>query len=318
VSHELRSPLTALHGEIEVALRNQRSPEEYRRVLRSSLEEIDRMIELTEELLLVTRAEARLVEAQRAPTDVNALVRAALDRQRARLDAKELVVEASLAAPDAGVDAGLFAALVARLIDNAVKFAPPGGRVRVATERYDGGLRLAVEDSGDGIAEEDLPHVFDPFFRADQARTSGSGTGLGLTLAVGEDDEVDGHLADELLQLGLGDDRDAGGIRRAGELGRVAPTGDARDLGGGEGHDLDGRVVTVDDVEVMEVATRRAHDHDACPMHGGSLLWGSPDAPRAGRGLPRPCVARAIRARAVRHEAPGRTSGRRRIGPIGL
>jgi signal transduction histidine kinase len=184
VSHELRSPLTALHGEIEVALRNQRSPEEYRRVLRSSLEEIDRMIELTEELLLVTRAEARLVEAQRAPTDVNALVRAALDRQRARLDAKELAVEESLAAPDAGVDAGLFAALVARLIDNAVKFAPPGGRVRVATERYDGGLRLAVEDSGDGIAEEDLPHVFDPFFRADQARTSGSGTGLGLTLAA--------------------------------------------------------------------------------------------------------------------------------------
>jgi two-component system OmpR family sensor kinase len=184
VSHELRTPLTALRGEIEVALRSVRSADDYRRVLRSALEEIDRLIELTEELFLVTRAEARLIAPERQTTDVNAVVRDALGRLRERVAEKGLTVEQSLAAPPVSIDPRLFAALAARLLDNAVKFTPEGGRVRVMTQAHDGGLRFAVEDSGHGIAVDDLPHVFDPFFRADQARTRGGGTGMGLTLAA--------------------------------------------------------------------------------------------------------------------------------------
>src|SRR5581483_6523043 len=85
VSHELRSPLTALRGEIEVALRAERTPREYQRVLHSALEEIDRLTEMSDELLLVTRAEARLLEADRKPTDVNALVERELAAVAARL-----------------------------------------------------------------------------------------------------------------------------------------------------------------------------------------------------------------------------------------
>lgn len=184
VSHELRTPLTALRGEIEVALRKVRSPEDYERVLRSVLEEIEGMVELTEELLLVTRADANLVQAERTPVQVDTLVREAIDRLGHRLQSKGLHVELDLAAPSAPVDGVLFARLVEHVIENALTHSPPKGRIRVATESSAGALRLTVEDSGPGIAPEHLPHLFDPFYRADEARTRGDGFGLGLTVAA--------------------------------------------------------------------------------------------------------------------------------------
>src|SRR5437764_3251835 len=96
VSHELRSPLTALRGEIEVALRAERSPREYQRVLRSSLEEIDRLTVMSEDLLLITRAAAGLLAARWVPTDVNALIRGELEGIRGRIEAKQLTVSTVL------------------------------------------------------------------------------------------------------------------------------------------------------------------------------------------------------------------------------
>lgn len=184
VSHELRSPLTALRGEIEVALRSERSPQDYERVLRSSLEEVDRVIDLTEELLLVTRADAHLIQPQREATDVNALVRRALAGLWRPVAAKALVIDEALTAPPVAVDPGLIAQMVERLLDNAVKFTPVDGHLRVATAPLGAGVRFSVENSGTGIAPEHLPHLFDPFFRADQARTRDTGLGLGLTVAA--------------------------------------------------------------------------------------------------------------------------------------
>ncbi len=186
VSHELRSPLTALRGEIEVALRAERTPRDYQRVLRSGLEEIDRLTTMSDDLLLITRAEARLLAPQRVPTDVNAMVRRALDGLRGRIEEKELTVDESFTQEGADIplDPDLVARLLAHLLDNAVKFTPVGGRMVVATEPMTGGVRLAVEDSGPGIAPADLPHVFEPFYRADQARSRGTGAGLGLALAA--------------------------------------------------------------------------------------------------------------------------------------
>jgi two-component system OmpR family sensor kinase len=184
VSHELRTPLTALRGEIEVTLRKVRAPEDYQRALRSVLEEIESMVELTEELLLVTRADANLVPAERHPVEVDTIVREAVDRLAPRLQGKGVRVELDLAAPLARVDGVLLARLVDHLLENAMMHAPPKGRVHVTTVASDGGLRLAVHDSGPGIAEEDLPHLFEPFYRADEARTRGAGFGLGLTVAA--------------------------------------------------------------------------------------------------------------------------------------
>src|SRR5438876_195625 len=136
VSHELRTPLTALRGEIEVALRAPRSQREYERVLRSGLEEIERLTELSEDLLLVTRAEARLVSARRVPTHFERLVADRLERLRRRFEERDLAVEPSLRAARSGVliDPELIGRLVDHLLENALQFTPLGGTIRVQLE----------------------------------------------------------------------------------------------------------------------------------------------------------------------------------------
>jgi two-component system OmpR family sensor kinase len=187
VSHELRSPLTAVRGEIEVALRADRSPREYQRVLHSVLEEIDRMSTMAEELLLITRADVGLIQAQREPTDVGGLVTASLARLRDRIEEKGLRVELPAGGSNGSIpwiDRLLVGRLVDELLDNAVRFSDYEGRIIVRTETLPGRVRLVVEDTGPGIQPEDLPHIFDPYYRADQARTRGTSTGLGLTTAA--------------------------------------------------------------------------------------------------------------------------------------
>jgi len=190
VSHELRTPLTALRGEIEVALRAPRSQREYERVLRSGLEEIERLTELSEDLLLVTRAEAHLVSAQRVATDVERLVGERLDRLRQRFAERDLSVAGTLRVPQPTVlvDPELMVRLVDHLLENALQFTPVGGTIQVRLEPIPagGGLRFAVENSGPRIAAADLPYLFEPFYRADPARTrtDGGGTGLGLALVA--------------------------------------------------------------------------------------------------------------------------------------
>jgi two-component system OmpR family sensor kinase len=187
VSHELRTPLTALRGEIEVALRADRSPREYQRVLHSALEEIDRMTTMTEELLLISRADAGLITPQREPLEIDTVIAVALDRLRHRIEEKDLRVEYVPAASDGRstlLDRTLVARLVDELLENAVTYSDPGGRIIVHHECLPDRVRLVVEDTGPGIAAKDLPHLFEPYFRADQARTRGAGTGLGLTSAA--------------------------------------------------------------------------------------------------------------------------------------
>lgn len=186
VSHELRTPLTALRGEIEVTLRSERSPREYQRVLGSALEEIERMTTMTEELLLINRVESRQLTPRRAPTDLLVIARQALDALRHRIAAKELRADC-VAAPDSAcpeVDAELMRRLVDELLDNAITYSEFGGSVTLRVESAPRVQRLVVEDTGPGIAAADLPHLFEPYFRADQARTRGAGTGLGLTAAL--------------------------------------------------------------------------------------------------------------------------------------
>lgn len=188
VSHELRTPLTALRGEIEVALRAERSPREYQRVLRSGLEEIDRLTTMCEDLLLITRADARLLRLHRTPTNVRALIDRSLDSLHRRIEEKDLSVgRAGRGGDGASVDPELVARVVDHLLDNAVTHTPPGGRIDVGVEEAgSGGVKLIVANSGSRIAAEDLPHLFEPFYRADTSRTRGDdgGTGLGLAMVA--------------------------------------------------------------------------------------------------------------------------------------
>ena len=184
-SHELRSPLTALRGELEVARRRDRSGEEYRRVLDSALEEVDRLARLVDDLLMLARADAGAAPAR--PRDARLATVAARVVERLAPSAHEREVELTL---DAGSDTtgrfdpDLMERLLWNLVENALRYTPRGGRVAVGAHAHGDELELVVDDTGPGIPADMRTLVFDRFYRADDSRTQGpeSGTGLGLSM----------------------------------------------------------------------------------------------------------------------------------------
>lgn len=184
-SHELRSPLTALRGEIEVALRREREPEEYRRVLGSNLEEIARLTRITDDLLTLARSDAGVLRPSKESFDVRELAMRGVERLRLRAEQKgvalslrtggDMLVEA---------DPGLLGQVMWNLAENALKFTPPGGAIEIEVVHVGGDLDIAVTDSGRGLGAHP-ERIFDRFYRADASRTPGeesSGTGLGLAI----------------------------------------------------------------------------------------------------------------------------------------
>jgi two-component system OmpR family sensor kinase len=188
-SHELRSPLTAMWGELEVALRREREPAEYRAALESTLEEVQRLSHITEDLLTLARSDAGALTPSPEPTDIAEIVRRTVDRLRARAEGKGVSLAADA---DDGVvthvDPHLLSQVVWNLTDNAVKFTPPGGCVRVGVHARAGRdpTRIEVSDTGPGLGPEPR-RVFERFYRHDQARSrapDASGTGLGLAIVA--------------------------------------------------------------------------------------------------------------------------------------
>jgi two-component system OmpR family sensor kinase len=185
-SHELRTPLTVLRGELEVALRRERTPEEYIRVLRISLGEAERLSRLAEDLMTLTRSEAGAQRLQLQEDDLAERARQAASRLSRQ--AREKGIETRGPSPRAvraEFDPDLMDRVIWNLVSNAIKFTPVGGRVDVKVREEGGWVVLEVADTGPGIPPDKLDAVFDRFFRIDEARTTGaetSGTGLGLAI----------------------------------------------------------------------------------------------------------------------------------------
>ena len=184
IAHELRTPVNNMRIEVEVALGKARSLEEYRETLGSCLEECQRLGRIIDSLLFIARAEDPRTQVNREQVDVGR----ELERVREFYEAPatEAGVELSVRCAQqttAMLDRTLFQRAVSNLVANAVRHTPRGGRVSVSAARENGELRVEVADSGVGIASEDLPHIFDRFYRADRARTNASGN-LGLGLAI--------------------------------------------------------------------------------------------------------------------------------------
>lgn len=184
VSHELKTPLTILKGELELALKKARTAGEYAAVLQSNLEETEKMSRLVGDLLTLARFDNRDVKLERSPADLAELLRKAA-ASLAGVAAKAgvtLRVEAEDGLPQPEADAGQLSRLLLNLLDNAVKFSPAGGTVRAEVYKEGGAPAVRVSDPGPGIPAADLPHIFKRFYRADSSRSS-AGFGLGLAIA---------------------------------------------------------------------------------------------------------------------------------------
>lgn len=183
-SHELRSPLTAMRGEIEVALRREREPDEYREVLRSTLEEVGRLSHTSQELLTLARSDARTLVAVPQDVDASEVVGHVVDRMSPVAAARGVTLHLRSSQPlEATVDPEILGRIAWNLVDNAVRHAESSVDVSLATDGD--GLGLVVSDDGPGLGDLESDALFERFFRGDPARTpdvAGGGTGLGLAI----------------------------------------------------------------------------------------------------------------------------------------
>jgi signal transduction histidine kinase len=186
-SHELKTPLTLIRADAEVVLYRRRLNEEDRRLVEHALAETERMGAVLSDLLLVARLDAGKLEVSEKPFDLAAALSEEAERFGAKAAAKEVRLDmlATGELPARG-DAKRTRQILAVLLDNAVRFTPPGGCITVAGRSRDRWTEATVTDTGPGIAPEHLSRIFDRFYRGEAARTrseAGGGTGLGLAIA---------------------------------------------------------------------------------------------------------------------------------------
>jgi heavy metal sensor kinase len=184
LAHELRTPLAALRGEIELALGRLDANDENRDRLASQIEEIDRLKRLIEQILTLARAEAGQIPLTFAPLDAGELAESLVEQLEPVAQARGIALTCERAGGAAvSADGEWLRRLLINLLDNALKFTKAGGRVAVSVAPAGDRVTIAVRDTGVGIAPADRRHLFERFFRADPSRSSATeGTGLGLSL----------------------------------------------------------------------------------------------------------------------------------------
>jgi heavy metal sensor kinase len=184
-SHELRNPLATMQNTIEVVLAQARTVDEQRGALESLDEDLGRLRRIVEDLLLLARADNGRLSLEREPVRLDGLVQALVETYQAQ--AQEQGVAMTVDAPgraEVSGDERWLCQLVGNLLDNALKFTPPGGRVQVEVLSRPDAVRLSVRDSGPGIPEASLDRVFERFYQADRSRTRTRRPGAGLGLAI--------------------------------------------------------------------------------------------------------------------------------------
>src|SRR5688500_6324813 len=193
VSHELRTPLTSIRSVVGVELRGHRDDAAYRGIIGSMLEEADRLATLVDRLLTLSRAETRQAPVSAEPVDLAELAENVVAHLGVLAEEKgqSLVVEQGGGADAIGDRLAIRQALI-NLLDNAIKFTPAGGDIRIRLSETPEGATIDVIDSGPGVAPDHRARIFDRFYRADWMEAAG--TGLGLSIARGEVETAGGHL----------------------------------------------------------------------------------------------------------------------------
>ncbi len=185
VSHELRTPITAIRGQLEVALFTAKSDEQYRDAIVDALQDIDRLSQIVRALLLLSQAESGQLTLQKSRLDLGDVVRDLVEQFQIPAEAEKVRLKAVVNGEcPADVDRVQIERMITNLLSNAIKFTPEGGEVRVILRSYPDLAEIIVEDTGSGIAKEYLPHIFDRFYRVPgQGSAPGPDQGLGLGLS---------------------------------------------------------------------------------------------------------------------------------------
>lgn len=188
VSHELRTPLTILRGELETMAQDRSSDPESIEMIGNSLEEIDRLARIVDQLLVISRLDAGQAGIEREPVDLGKLAETTAEQLRLLMDEKGIAVKFAV---EPGVvvsgDRLRLKQILVNLLDNAIKYVPENGTIEVIVREEAGHGLLAVSDTGIGISPAELPLIFDRFYRADKARrraTGGAGLGLSIVKAI--------------------------------------------------------------------------------------------------------------------------------------
>lgn len=189
ISHDLRTPLSAVEGSLSSLLEAETNGLQMDRetrldLLENATEEAERLNRLVGNLLDMTRIEAGALRIRRRPCDVQDLIGTALTQFQRRLQDRKVSTHIASDIPEVEMDFVLIEQVLERLLDNAVKYSPPGSEINVEAEVRDGALYISVADRGEGIPPEDLERIFGKFYRV-QRPDGVSGTGLGLSICKG-------------------------------------------------------------------------------------------------------------------------------------
>jgi signal transduction histidine kinase len=184
IAHDLRTPIARIRGLAEVTLTTGKSPADFEPMAASTIEECDRLLDMINTMLTISKTEAGVEKVSRDELDITALIHNACELFEPLAEEKNVAL--SCQAPEKTIisgDARMLQRMLANILDNAVRYTPCGGEVEVSLAANEQNETIIfVRDSGIGIAEADLPHVFERFYRCDRSRAQ-PGTGLGLSLA---------------------------------------------------------------------------------------------------------------------------------------
>jgi signal transduction histidine kinase len=219
-SHELKTPLTILKGEVEVTLRKERTPQEYQQTLKSNLEEINRMSQIVEDLLLLSRADTGEVRLNIEDINLTEILNEVVTQMDRLAQSKRLYLSTSNHHQDIHIfgDALRIRELFINLVENGIKYTEEGGSIHITLQKentppvrsqsdWEGGekrgfAKVIISDTGIGIAKEDQERIFSRFFRVDKARSrERGGSGLGLSICKWI---VEAHQGEIVVESELG------------------------------------------------------------------------------------------------------------------
>lgn len=187
-AHELKTPLTSIKTQLEVSLRDKkRDVNDTDKLLKSIIDDVDSLSLLTKSLLLQSKYQEVNHSVNKATFDVEELINEVVKKMKERLDSKNIRIALKLEAIELRANRNEIAELLIILLDNAVKFNKDKGTITITTKKIDNTLKIEISDTGIGIDDKDIPHVFDRFYKADSSRTKVEHDGFGLGLSIAKD-----------------------------------------------------------------------------------------------------------------------------------